>query len=172
MFFIRSDAPGSPSAWCHRVNTRNYDFFSSGAILTWEGNKVKTQDMIGSFLKDLPSSNHRIDALDVQPISAAMTDGKKSYLVGISGTVKFDKEPTKSFNQHIIVSKVGASLKIISDNLRLTDAFEPHRTHQRHHWFFVSKIRLFQNFSSLLIFPVLICIKTTARPRENKIDEF
>ena len=101
--------------------------------MTWEGNKVKTQDMIGSFLKDLPSSNHRIDALDVQPISAAMNDGKKSYLIGISGTVKFDKEPLKSFNQHIVVSNDGGSLKIISDTLRLTDAFEPHRTHQRHH---------------------------------------
>ena len=59
-----------------------------------------------------------------------MTDGKKSYLVAISGSIKFDNEPLRAFNQHIILAKVDSSLKIISDTVRLTDAFD-NRQHQR-----------------------------------------
>merc|ERR1712130_286376 len=98
-----------------------HKLYSEQATLIWDGNKVDTQDAIGKFLKDLPISNHRIDSLDVQPVDEVMTDGTTSFLIGVSGSVKFDKKSYLNFNQHFVVSKIDNKLKIISDTNRLCE---------------------------------------------------
>ncbi|XP_011502460.1 PREDICTED: NTF2-related export protein isoform X2 [Ceratosolen solmsi marchali] len=91
------------------------------AILIWNGNGIEGKDQIQNFWTELPSSDHSVITLDAQPITVA---NQLTFLVKVSGQVKYQDKAPKTFNQNFLITALGDKWKIVSDCFRTQEALE------------------------------------------------
>ncbi|XP_014206401.1 NTF2-related export protein [Copidosoma floridanum] len=109
------------------------------AILVWNGNGVEGKDQIQNFWTELPISEHSVITLDAQPITGPTVASQLTFLVKVSGQVKYqDKDlkvktysdtvktykPSQTFNQNFLITVIGDKGKIVSDCFRTQEALE------------------------------------------------
>lgn len=93
-------------------------------ILIWNGNGIEGKDDIQKFWVELPASDHSITTLDAQPITGPVVANQLTFLVKVSGQVKYQDKPTKPFNQNFLITAVGDKWKIVSDCFRAQEALD------------------------------------------------
>ncbi|KAI9216877.1 hypothetical protein BC828DRAFT_392524 [Blastocladiella britannica] len=75
-----------------------------------------------TFILELPASDHKVDAVDAQPILATIqADGNCAVLVVASGTVKYKPEAkSRRFVCNFVVTPTGpnGSLQVDSEDFR------------------------------------------------------
>ncbi|XP_029455157.1 NTF2-related export protein 2 isoform X1 [Rhinatrema bivittatum] len=95
------------------------------ATLVWNGNAVSGQPALMEFFEMLPSSEFQITMLDCQPVHEQATEGQTTVLVVTSGTVKFDGNKQRFFNQNFLLTAQATPTltvwKIASDCFRFQD---------------------------------------------------
>ncbi|XP_056643394.1 NTF2-related export protein [Diorhabda carinulata] len=90
-------------------------------LLSWNGNGVTGNENILKFMIDLPPTDHEISTLDAQPILDSAVNGQITLMIQVSGNVKYQEKPTKTFQQNFIVTAQGDKWKIVSDCFRLQE---------------------------------------------------
>ncbi|XP_015520500.1 NTF2-related export protein [Neodiprion pinetum] len=93
-------------------------------ILIWNGNGIVAKDQIQKFWMDLPASDHSTTTLDAQPVTGAAVGNQPTFLIKVSGQVKFQDKPSKPFNQNFLITAVGDKWKIVSDCFRVQEALD------------------------------------------------
>ncbi|KAJ1197518.1 hypothetical protein NDU88_001375 [Pleurodeles waltl] len=92
------------------------------ATLVWNGNAVSGQEALMEFFDLLPSSEFQVNVLDCQPVHDQATQGQTTVLVVTCGTVNFDGNRPRYFNQNFLltaqVSPDNTVWKIASDCFR------------------------------------------------------
>ncbi|XP_054694953.1 NTF2-related export protein 2 isoform X1 [Grus americana] len=95
------------------------------ATLVWNGNAVSGQEELNKFFEMLPSSEFQVNVLDCQPVHEQATQGQTTVLVVTSGTVKFDGDKQRYFNQNFLLTAQATPTntvwKIASDCFRFQD---------------------------------------------------
>ncbi|XP_024606559.1 NTF2-related export protein 1 isoform X1 [Neophocaena asiaeorientalis asiaeorientalis] len=95
------------------------------ATLVWNGNAVSGQESLSEFFEMLPSSEFQINVVDCQPVHDEATPSQTTVLVVICGTVKFEGNKQRDFNQNFILtaqaSPSNTVWKIASDCFRFQD---------------------------------------------------
>ncbi|XP_009644959.2 NTF2-related export protein 2 [Egretta garzetta] len=95
------------------------------ATLVWNGNAVSGQEELNKFFEMLPSSEFQVNMLDCQPVHEQATQGQTTVLVVTSGTVKFDGDKQRYFNQNFLLTAQATPTntvwKIASDCFRFQD---------------------------------------------------
>ncbi|RZB41724.1 NTF2-related export protein [Asbolus verrucosus] len=95
-------------------------YLDSG-LLAWNGNGINGNERIQKFFIDLPTSDHTINTLDAQPILDSAVNGQLTFMIQVSGTVKYQDRVPKSFQQNFIITAQGDKWKIVSDCFRLQE---------------------------------------------------
>ncbi|KAK9751350.1 Nuclear transport factor 2 (NTF2) domain [Popillia japonica] len=95
--------------------------YLENALLTWNGNGISTSEKIQKFYIDLPSSDHSIITLDSQPILDSAVNGQLTFLIQVSGNVKYQDKIPKSFQQNFVITAQGDKWKIVNDCFRLQE---------------------------------------------------
>lgn len=90
-------------------------------ILTWNGNGINGSERIQKFYMDLPTSEHTISTLDAQPILDTAVNGQLSFLIQVSGVVKYQERTPKTFQQSFLITAQGDKWKIVTDCFRLQE---------------------------------------------------
>ncbi|XP_015586198.1 NTF2-related export protein [Cephus cinctus] len=98
--------------------------YLDSAVLIWNGNGIEGKDHIQKFWIDLPSTNHTITTLDAQPITGPAVADQLTFLVKVSGQVKYQEKSSKPFNQNFLITAVGDKWKIVSDCFRAQEALD------------------------------------------------
>uniref|UniRef100_A0A8B9GDK4 NTF2-related export protein n=2 Tax=Amazona collaria TaxID=241587 RepID=A0A8B9GDK4_9PSIT len=95
------------------------------ATLIWNGNAVSGHEELNKFFEMLPSSEFQVNVLDCQPVHEQATQGQTTVLVVTSGTVKFDGDKQRYFNQNFLLTAQATPTntvwKIASDCFRFQD---------------------------------------------------
>lgn len=95
------------------------------ATLVWNGNAVSGQESLSEFFEMLPSSEFQINVVDCQPVHDDATPSQTTVLVVICGTVKFEGNKQRDFNQNFILTAQASPnntvWKIASDCFRFQD---------------------------------------------------
>ncbi|XP_051486318.1 NTF2-related export protein 2 isoform X2 [Apus apus] len=95
------------------------------ATLVWNGNAVSGQEELNKFFEMLPSTEFQVHVLDCQPVHEQATQGQTTVLVVTSGTVKFDGDKQRYFNQNFLLTAQATPTntvwKIASDCFRFQD---------------------------------------------------
>ncbi|KAK7815767.1 hypothetical protein U0070_025227 [Myodes glareolus] len=95
------------------------------ATLVWNGNAVTGQEALNEFFEMLPSSEFQINVVDCQPVHDEATPSQTTVLVVICGSVKFEGNKQRDFNQNFILtaqaSPTNTVWKIASDCFRFQD---------------------------------------------------
>ncbi|XP_005365537.1 NTF2-related export protein 1 [Microtus ochrogaster] len=99
--------------------------YMSTATLVWNGNAVTGQESLNEFFEMLPSSEFQINVVDCQPVHDEATQSQTTVLVVICGSVKFEGNKQRDFNQNFILtaqaSPTNTVWKIASDCFRFQD---------------------------------------------------
>lgn len=90
-------------------------------LLTWNGNGITGNESIQKFFIDLPTTSHQITTLDAQPILDVAVNSQLTFLIQVSGHVKFQDKIPKSFQQNFVVTASMDKWKIVSDCFRLQE---------------------------------------------------
>ncbi|CAH1989032.1 unnamed protein product [Acanthoscelides obtectus] len=90
-------------------------------LLSWNGNGVTGNQNILKFMIDLPTTDHSITTLDAQPILDSAVNGQLSFIIQVSGSVRYQDKPLKTFQQNFVVTAQGDKWKIVSDCFRLQE---------------------------------------------------
>lgn len=98
--------------------------YMDSASLIWNGNGVVGKENIKKFWTDLPSSEHTITALDAQPITCPEASSQLTFLVKVSGQVKYEEKSTKLLSQTFLITAVGDKWKIVSDCFRVQELLD------------------------------------------------
>ncbi|XP_051824766.1 NTF2-related export protein 2-like isoform X1 [Antechinus flavipes] len=105
-----------------RVLTRLY---LDTATLVWNGNAISGLNALNEFFETLPSSEFQINVVDCQPVHEQATQSQTTVLVVTCGTVKFDGNKQRYFNQNFLltaqVTPNSTVWKIASDCFRFQD---------------------------------------------------
>jgi NTF2-related export protein 1/2 len=96
--------------------------YLDNGLLVWNGNGVTGKDQIQKYFQELPTSEHTMTTLDAQPIVDDAVSTNLTFLIQVSGTVKFTDHPSKPFQQTFMITAQGDKWKIASDCFRLQDA--------------------------------------------------
>lgn len=91
-------------------------------LLAWNGNESIGNEKIQKYFQELPTSEHVVNTLDAQPIIDDSVGGQPTYLIQVSGTVKFQANNSKPFQQTFMITAAGDKWKIASDCFRMQDA--------------------------------------------------
>ncbi|XP_038631610.1 NTF2-related export protein 2 [Scyliorhinus canicula] len=95
------------------------------ATLVWNGNAISGHQALTEFFEMLPSSDFQINILDCQPVHEQATQGQTTVLVVTCGTVKFEGNKQRYFNQNFLltaqVTPQNTVWKIASDCFRFQD---------------------------------------------------
>ncbi|XP_052005215.1 NTF2-related export protein 2 [Xyrauchen texanus] len=97
------------------------------ATLVWNGNAVTGQDALSDFFDSLPSSEFQVQTLDCQPVHEQATQGQTTLLVVTAGSVKFEGNKQRYFNQNFLLTAQATPnsdqpvWKIASDCFRFQD---------------------------------------------------
>ncbi|CAH1119760.1 unnamed protein product [Phaedon cochleariae] len=90
-------------------------------LLAWNGNGITGNENILKFMIDLPTTDHVINTLDAQPILDSAVNGQLTFMIQVSGTVRYQDKTPKTFQQNFIVTAQGDKWKIVSDCFRLQE---------------------------------------------------
>ncbi|XP_035909210.1 NTF2-related export protein [Anopheles stephensi] len=90
-------------------------------LLVWNGNGAKGKDEIQKYFHELPRSEHTITTIDAQPIVDDAVSAQITFVMQVSGSVKFHDNPSKPFQQSFMITAQGDKWKIVSDCFRLQD---------------------------------------------------
>ncbi|KAG5898089.1 hypothetical protein JTB14_001793 [Gonioctena quinquepunctata] len=90
-------------------------------LLSWNGNGVTGNENILKFMIDLPATDHVINTLDAQPILDSAVNGQLTFIIQVTGNVKYQEKGAKTFQQNFIVTAQGDKWKIVSDCFRLQE---------------------------------------------------
>ncbi|XP_023014035.1 NTF2-related export protein 1 [Leptinotarsa decemlineata] len=90
-------------------------------VLAWNGNGVTGNENILKFMIDLPATDHVINTLDAQPILDSAVNGQLTFMIQVTGSVKYQEKTPKSFQQNFIVTAQGDKWKVVSDCFRLQE---------------------------------------------------
>ncbi|XP_068956574.1 NTF2-related export protein 2-like isoform X1 [Petaurus breviceps papuanus] len=105
-----------------RVLTRLY---LDTATLVWNGNAISGLNALSEFFETLPSSEFQITVVDCQPVHEQATQSQTTILVVTCGTVKFDGNKQRHFNQNFLLTAQvmpnSTVWKIASDCFRFQD---------------------------------------------------
>ncbi|XP_074059205.1 NTF2-related export protein 2 [Macrotis lagotis] len=105
-----------------RVLTRLY---LDTATLIWNGNAISGLNALNEFFETLPSSEFQISVVDCQPVHEQATQSQTTVLVVTCGTVKFDGNKQRYFNQNFLLTAQvmpnSTVWKIASDCFRFQD---------------------------------------------------
>lgn len=96
--------------------------YMDNGLLVWNGNGANGKDNIQKYFQELPRSEHIMNTLDAQPIIDDAVSSQLTFIIQVSGTVKFQDNPTKPFQQTFMITAQGDKWKIASDCFRLQDA--------------------------------------------------
>uniref|UniRef100_A0A336MKH1 NTF2-related export protein n=1 Tax=Culicoides sonorensis TaxID=179676 RepID=A0A336MKH1_CULSO len=96
--------------------------YLDNGLLTWNGNGSAGKESIEKFLQELPSSEHTVSTLDAQPVIDEAVGAQQTLIIQVSGTVKFQDNPSKMFQQTFMVTAQQDKWKIVSDCFRIQDA--------------------------------------------------
>jgi len=99
-------------------------YLDSG-VLIWNGNGIEGKDNIQKFwIEELPPSDHNILTLDAQPITGPAVADQLTFLVKVSGQVRYQDKAGRPFNQNFLITAVGDKWKIVSDCFRMQEVLE------------------------------------------------
>lgn len=98
-----------------------YYLDSGASVLVWNGNGVVGKDEIQKFFMTLPTSEHTLTSLDAQPVLDAAVGNQLTFLILVSGFVKFQDKLTRPFQQNFMITAQGDKWKIASDCFRLQE---------------------------------------------------
>ncbi|KAJ8954337.1 hypothetical protein NQ314_007111 [Rhamnusium bicolor] len=90
-------------------------------LFAWNGNGITGNENIQKFVIDLPPTDHVITTLDAQPILDSAVSGQLTFMIQVSGSVKYQDKIPKTFQQNFIVTAQGDKWKIVSDCFRLQE---------------------------------------------------
>ncbi|XP_073455473.1 NTF2-related export protein 2 [Aquarana catesbeiana] len=95
------------------------------ATLVWNGNPISGQEALIEFFDMLPSSEFQVNMFDCQPVHEQGTQGQKTVLVVTQGSVKFEGNKPRYFNQNFLLTlhtlPSNRLWKIASDCFRFQD---------------------------------------------------
>lgn len=91
------------------------------ATFVFNGIGQSGTEKIRTFYQGLPTSEHRLQALDAQPVVDNAVSGQLTFLIQVSGMVKFDARAERPFQQSFIITAQGDKWKIFSDCYRIQD---------------------------------------------------
>ncbi|XP_018569825.1 NTF2-related export protein isoform X1 [Anoplophora glabripennis] len=91
-------------------------------LLAWNGNGITGNESIQKFVIDLPSTDHVVNTLDAQPILDSAVSGQLTFMIQVSGSVKYQDKTPKTFQQTFIVTAQGDKWKIVSDCFRIQES--------------------------------------------------
>ncbi|KAK5642777.1 hypothetical protein RI129_008944 [Pyrocoelia pectoralis] len=95
--------------------------YLDNGLLTWNGNGIIGNERIQKFYMELPSTDHVITTLDAQPILDNAVNGQLSFLIQVSGTVKYQDKTPKTFQESFVITAQNDKWKIVSDCFRLQE---------------------------------------------------
>ncbi|CAG9840459.1 unnamed protein product [Diabrotica balteata] len=90
-------------------------------LLSWNGNGVTGNENILKFMIDLPPSSFTIQTLDAQPVLDTAVNGQLTFIIQVTGNVKYQDKSPKTFQQNFIITAQGDKWKIVSDCMRLQE---------------------------------------------------
>lgn len=93
--------------------------YHDNANLLYAGNSYKNKAEIIKLIQNTPPSSHSIDTVDCQEVGLKYTQGKKTILVVVTGTVKYEREKLKGFHQTFTIVNMDQKWKIMSETMRL-----------------------------------------------------
>lgn len=98
-----------------------YKLYSDSGELTWDGQFIKGNKNIQSFLNNLLTLDHEIKTLHAQPLLKPHARKKVIVMIQVSGRVrsKDQDERPKLFLQDLFITLEENQWKIISDCFRL-----------------------------------------------------
>lgn len=96
--------------------------YLDNGLLVWNGNEASGKENIQKYFLDLPSSIHNVITLDTQPIIDESTVYAPTFIIQVSGNVKFHENAPKPFQQSFMITAQGDKWKIATDCFRLQDA--------------------------------------------------
>ncbi|KAK3100093.1 hypothetical protein FSP39_014616 [Pinctada imbricata] len=88
------------------------------ASIVWNGNAVSGMDAVLKFFESIPTSEHKMESLDCQPITDSVSGGQFTIVVKVYGTVKYLKRKPKTFHQNFMLTSQNNVWKIVSDSFR------------------------------------------------------
>ncbi|KAJ8298165.1 hypothetical protein KUTeg_024696 [Tegillarca granosa] len=88
------------------------------ATLVWNGNCINGQTDIVNFYQKLPTTEHKLESLDCQPLPDEVSSGQMTIIVKTFGTVKYQNRKPKLFHQSFMLTSQNNVWKIVSDNFR------------------------------------------------------
>lgn len=95
--------------------------YMDNGTYVWNGNAAVGKENIQKFYQELPPSEHNYMTVDAQPISDNAVSNSFTFLVQVSGTVKFQDSPSKAFQQTFMLTAQQEKWKIVNDCFRLQD---------------------------------------------------
>ena len=93
--------------------------YHDDACLMFSGNLYKNKKEIINLIQNTPPSSHTVDTVDCQQVGLKYTKGKKTILVMVTGTVKYEREKLKGFHQTFTIVNMDQKWKIMSETIRL-----------------------------------------------------
>ncbi|XP_046997649.1 NTF2-related export protein [Schistocerca americana] len=96
-------------------------YYLDTGILSWNGNGTVGKDQIQKFYEQLPSTEHRLTSLDAQPVIDVAVSSQLTFVVQVSGFVKFQDKAQRPFQQNFVITAEGDKWKIVSDCFRLQE---------------------------------------------------
>ncbi|XP_037051620.1 NTF2-related export protein [Bradysia coprophila] len=96
--------------------------YLDNGLLVWNGNESSGKENIQKYFLDLPTSIHNVITLDTQPIIDESTTYAPTFIIQVSGSVKFQDNAPKPFQQSFMITAQGDKWKIATDCFRLQDA--------------------------------------------------
>lgn len=96
--------------------------YLDNGLLVWNGNEASGKENIQKYFLDLPTSVHNVITLDTQPIIDESTTYAPTFIIQVSGSVKFQDNAPKPFQQSFMITAQGDKWKIATDCFRLQDA--------------------------------------------------
>ncbi|XP_018327201.1 NTF2-related export protein [Agrilus planipennis] len=90
-------------------------------LLVWNGNGVAGNERIQKFFMELPPTDHTVITLDAQVIPESAVSGQLTFLIQVSGTVKYQDKLPKNFQQNFMITAQGDKWKIVTDCIRLQE---------------------------------------------------
>eukprot|EP00906_Rhabdomonas_costata_P019518 RCo028485 len=113
--------------WVEEVYYKKFDsnrldllnLYEETTPIIWNGYTMKGASGIQAALQQLPTTTHRIESIDCQPIHSTEADPSIRFiLVTVNGTVNYAGEITYLFHQAFVVRAEGKDLKIVYDCYR------------------------------------------------------
>ncbi|XP_021695186.1 NTF2-related export protein-like [Aedes aegypti] len=96
--------------------------YMDNGLMVWNGNGANEKDNIQKYFQELPRFEYVMNTLVAQPSIGDAVSSQLTFIIKVSGTVKFQDNSNKPFQKTLMVTAQGDKWKIASDCFRLLDA--------------------------------------------------